>query len=388
MKRFAVIGLLVLSACEPTDVNEDGELGPLYAVESLTYGVFGRFSYVMLIDHIDEQPLVTLASGREFGGYAPADPVNGGIIVGSGESPTFSRFEVTGKKRWISRETISFANFTTQPLVASLYTSPTQAFVPFDTTNYVTWDPTTFTIGTEVGASELVPLKRDELIAQRGVANELRGNELFQAYYWSTEDFRRYSQTSTISIIDTESPKVKGAIDVACPHFHISSQDEAGNLYFSNSQGSIGPAVLDSTQPRNCFVKIAAGESTAGEPVFFKDLTEGREGSSIFYIGDGKALFNVFHHERQDLANAKQDDIDLSPNYHLWLLDLTTMKAEMMPGIDFTGGQISVYRIDGRVYAAMPAADYSTTTFYEILPTGAVKRFDAQGWAFKIFRVR
>ncbi len=388
MRRTALLGCLLLSACGPDDGTGDGELKPVYAVESLTWGLFGPFSYITLIDHLDAQPTVTFAGAREFGGYSPADPYEGDIIVGSGEAPTLKRFSISGNKRWTERKTISFANFTTQPLVASLYASPTKAFVPFDTVNFVTWDPVSFTLGAEVGASPDVPLKRDGLIVNKGYAYEFRGQELFQAYYWSTEGFERYSETSTVSIIDTETATVKGSFDAPCPHFHVSSNDGAGTLWFSNSQGSIPAAVLDPAQPRNCFVKVKAGESTPSAPTYFKDLTDGREGSSIFYIGDGKALFNVFHHEREDMTKATRATLDMSPNYRLWLLDLDTLHAEPMPGIDFSGGQISAYRIDDRVYAAMPAPDYSTTTIYEILPTGAEKRFDVQGWGFKLFRVR
>jgi hypothetical protein len=41
------------------------------------------------------------------------------------------------------------------------------------------------------------------------------------------------------------------------------------------------------------------------------------------------------------------------------------------------------------VFVAIPGAGYARTAVYEILPSGAAeKRFDTEGWTFKIVRVR
>ncbi len=60
-----------------------------------------------------------------------------------------------------------------------------------------------------------------------------------------------------------------------------------------------------------------------------------------------------------------------------------------MDGIDYAGGQFVAFRIDERSYVAIPTADYASTAVYEVFSSGrAEKRFDVQGWAFKMFRVR
>jgi hypothetical protein len=61
----------------------------------------------------------------------------------------------------------------------------------------------------------------------------------------------------------------------------------------------------------------------------------------------------------------------------------------MLEGIDYAGGQFTASRVDARTIVTIPAADYSSTAFYEITPELAVtKLFDVEGWAFKIFRLR
>ena len=122
----------------------------------------------------------------------------------------------------------------------------------------------------------------------------------------------------------------------------------------------------------------------------FRDLAEGREGSNLFYIGGGKALFNVYHAERDDIGpDSEFAAVDMSSSYHLWTLDLATGAAAMLEGIDFAGGQFTALRVDDRTIITIPAADYSSTAFYEITSDLVIsKLFDVQGWAFKTFRLR
>lgn len=366
--------------------------GPLYAVESLIFGDQGRSSYIALLPSLESQPRVLLETAREFPEYAAADSLDGMIVVGSGEAPTFTGYTISDSGDWIEEETISFARYSSAALAASVYVSADEAYVPFDGTNHITWNPQTFTIETEVGAPSEIPLTRDDLAVTRGYAHALRDATLFQPYYWADSTFHVYAPISQVSVIDTAADRVESVVDVPCPHLHLTTQDEEGNIYFSNGQGSIAAAVLDAEQPQNCFARINAGTKTLDESsiVYFRDLTDGREGSNFFYIGDGVGFFNVYHAERDDITpDTEFADIDFSANYHLWILDLQTMEARPMDGIDYAGGQFTAFRIDDRSYVAIPTADYSSTAVYEVFSDGrAEKRFDVQGWAFKMFRVR
>lgn len=366
--------------------------GPVYVVESLIFGEQGRSSYIALLPSLESQPRVLLETAREFPEYAHADSLDGLIVVGSGEAPTLTGYTISDRGEWLEEQTISFARYSSLALAASVFVSPDKAYVPFEGTNHVTWNPATFTLGVEVGAPSGIPLTRGDLAVSRGYAHALRGDTLFQPYYWADESFHVYSPVSQVSVIDTASDVVESVVDVPCPHLHLTTQDEEGNIYFSNGQGSIAAAVLDPDQPGNCFARINAGATTLDESsiVYFRDLTEGREGSNFFYIGDGVGFFNVYHAERDDITPETEfADIDFSASYHLWILDTRTMEARVMDGIDYAGGQFVAFRIDERSYVAIPTADYASTAVYEVFSSGrAEKRFDVQGWAFKMFRVR
>jgi hypothetical protein len=365
---------------------------PLYVIQSLIFGDEGRFSYVVLRPEIAAGPDVGLDDAREFPEYSPADPVGGKLAIASGEDPTLTFFSIDDDGVWSQDAQLSFANFTTQALAGNVPVSATKAYVPFDTTNHARYDLGTFTVAGEVGAPSDIPLVRDGLTANRGFGQALRGATLFQPYYYADAAFQSYTRESFIGVIDTTTDSVAPSLEVPCPHLHITSADDEGNLYFSNGQGSIAAATLTPGAAPNCFARINAG-TTSVDPssiMLFRDIAGGREGSNLFYLGEGKALFNVYHAERDNLGEqAEYESVDFSSSYHLWTLDLATGESAMLEGIDFSGGQFTALRLDGRTLITIPEPDYSRTTFYEVTPSGGATRlFEVEGWAFKTFRLR
>ena len=365
---------------------------PLYIIQSLIFGAEGQASYVIARPELVPEPTISLAEGREFPEYSPADAIDGKLAVGNGEAPSLAFFSISDSGVWTDEATISFSNFTGEPLAGNVPVGGNKAYVPFETTNHAKYDLTTFTITGEVGAPADVPLLRDGLSANRGFGQQLRDGQLLQPYYYASQEVHSYSGDSVIETIDTVSDVPLLSQSVPCPHLHITSADDDGNLYFSNGQGSIAAALLTPGGAPNCFARINAGE-TRVDPTsitLFRDLAEGREGSNLFYIGGGKALFNVYHSERDDLSPSSPFAVvDMSSSYHLWTLDLATGQAAPLEGLDFAGGQFTVLRVDDRSIVTIPTADYSSTAFYEITPDLVVsKLFDVEGWAFKTFRLR
>lgn len=368
------------------------ESSAVYVIESLIFGDEGQFSYVLLLPSLDVGPTLTLDRGREFPDYAPADPVGDKLAVASGDQPTLTFYSITDELAWVEQGALSFARFTSLPLEANLAVSERKAYVPFDTTNHGVYDLATLEVGAEVGAPGDIPLLDGGLPAYRGYGHLLRGTTLFQPYYYASDDFHAYAPRSRIAAIDVASDELGASLEVPCPHLHITTADEQGNLYFSNGQGSIAAAILTPGHAPNCFARVNAGEQAIAPSsvTYFRDLAGGREGSNLFYIGDGKALFNVYHAERDQLsAETPFETVDFSSSYHLWTLDLATGEAAMLEGLDYSGGQFVALRIDGRTLITIPEPDYSSTAFYEVSPSGAaVKLFDVEGWAFKAFRLR
>jgi hypothetical protein len=365
---------------------------PLYAIQSLTFGDQGSSTYVILQPDLAAGPDITLDDAREFAEFAPGEVVDGRVVIASGEAPSLSVFSVSDTGAWLEGGTLSLASFTSEALAANVPVSARKVYVPFDVTNHVTYDAETLELGTEVGAPSDIPLTRDGLDATRGYAHALRGSTLFQPYYFADALFDTYSETSSVAVIDVATDTLLPSFDVPCPHLHITTQDDRGNVYLSNGVLSVAGALLTPGHAHNCFARINAGENVVDPSSItqFRDLAGGREGSNLFYIGGGRALFNVYHAERDDLSGSDAFDVvNASNSYHLWTLDLATGEAAMLEGIDFSGGQVVTFRIDGRTLVTIPAGDYSSTQFYEVPENGpAQKLFDVEAWAYKVFRVR
>lgn len=376
-----------------TDAGPPAPAKPLYAIGILVMADGTQTTYMQLLDSFDTQPTVAVTNAREFAGYAPAAAAGGKVFISNGEAPKLTRFAIGEDKTWAEEATLGFSNYSQTPLTQSIVISDTQAYAPFDALGYVGWNPSTFALGAEVPQPQTIPLEREGLGVYRGYAHVVSGQYAYQPFYFTNSAFTQLGKTSIIGVLDAQTNTWVASPEVACPHMHLTTKDADGNMYFSPGQYSIPPAVLDTSFPRNCMVRIKAGQTTL-DPDFgtvnFSDLAEGREGSNFFYIRDGIGFFNVYHAERDSVTpQTPPSAIVYSSSYHLWTYNLNTKTAAPMQGIDYAGGQYTSYRIDDRVFVAVPAGDYSATTVYEITAGGsAEKRFDTVGWAFNMFRVR
>jgi hypothetical protein len=364
---------------------------PVYVAQSLVFGDTGSTSYVSLLSSLNEQPDVSLEQAREFSGYAPADVHEGRLIVGSGESPEVTVFDIEADHTWTLHKKLSFANYTSASIAANISIAPPKVYSPVETVDFLIWDPIQGKIGNVIAAHDDLLPKVGDLKVIKGYPSELRDGLLFQPYYFSDDSYNNYAELSQIAVVDTAADESVAVLDAPCPHLHVSARDDDGNLYFSNGQGSIPAAVLSGEHPKNCFVKIRSGQETL-EPdvVYFSDIAEGREGSNLYYIGGDLALFNVYHAELDAITEETEaSDIAYSPNYHVWTYNLKTGASAPMEDIGYTGGQVVAYRIDNKTYLTVPAADYSETDVYEISPQGKPNlRFTIEGWGFKLLKLR
>lgn len=369
-----------------------GGTKPLFALGIETVSLAGGTSYVTFLDSLDAQADVTLAQAREFPNYAPVTAAGGKLFVNSGEAPLISRYAVGDDKSWTDDGSVSFAGYASGPLSQSIQFSDTLAYAPADAATFVQWNPTTFALGAVATLPpQLVPASLgDGFVLNRGYATLIAGDLAYQSFYYATTQWQ-FHGTSYVGILDSTSHRWTSAIQVGCPHLHVGSADDRGGLYFSPGQGSVIMAEMQATAPRNCMVRVEAGKTAVdGEPIYFKDLAEGREGSNFFYVGDGVGFFNVYHREMASPSELQSPQLlALSTNYHLWTLDLHTMTAKPMEGIDFGGGQYQAFRFDDRVFIALPGAGYGSTTIYEVTKDGrAERRFTSESWVYNIVKVR
>ncbi len=354
----------------------------------------GSKSYVILLPNLGVQPDVTLEGGREFGGFSPADVHDGKVIVGSGEAASSSVFELDEDLTWDELGSVGFSNYTSEAISANVSVSSNKIYTPIQVVDFLTWDPNSFELGQVVSAPDtlLSFAESSDLLVRRGYSTELRGDTLFQPYYFSDDAYGAFAgcrKSASSTRKTTLSPTCSTSIARTCTSRR---RTRTATSTSSNGQYSIAPAVLTPDHPKNCFVRINAGETTVDPDslTYFADIAEGREGSNFFPISGDLALFNVYHAERDELTeDSELSVVSYSANYHLWTYNLTTHESAPMEGIDYAGGQFVAYRIDGKVYLTVPKGDYSETAVYGISNAGkATKLFDVEGWGFKLLKVR
>jgi hypothetical protein len=168
--------------------------------------------------------------------------------------------------------------------------------------------------------------------------------------------------------------------------------DDEGYVYFSNWGYSVPQTLLRGKKPA-CAVRIAPGEDELDDSwsFDFAKVTGGHEGAALRYLGDGKALFVSYDETRLDGKTQEEypgELADLS-NWQFWTVDLKTLDAAPVQGLDWTSGGYYMSRVGGRTFLLAPSNDYSTTSFYEVQTDGTAKlRFVGEGWSQDLVQVR
>jgi hypothetical protein len=395
-RRAHLLAPFLALACTSTDEPEtapDAEVkaAPLYAVVSAIFSDDGPTTYVSTIDSLDIDAL-DLDQAREFPGLATVAASGGKLFVSDAEAPEITRFSVSDRGVWREEGTISFANRLSEGGVSSVFVDGNSAYAPEDVVARIVWDPSKMTISEVREAASGVPLERDGYAAYLGHDHMLRDGRVYQPVYWADDEGLSYAAISQIIVYDTDSDEVVTVLDAPCPHLHIASRDEAGNLYFSNGARSGTAPLFDKAAARNCVVRIKAGEDTLDEDYtwHFADVTEGREGAGFRILDGREAFFAVFHDEEIEITNDSDPwDVSLSAHWRLWRMDLETRAAEPIADIAPFSGQYLSYRFADRTFISFPSAKRESTSTQEILESGEVTtRFVSDGWAFDMIKVR
>src|SRR5262249_27138522 len=145
--------------------------------------------------------------------------------------------------------------------------------------------------------------------------------------------------------------------EVACPGMYLGAQDEAGNTYLSSVASPV--LALYGLVQGSCLrrVTVAGVLDEAWSP----DVTEwtgGRQVAQLDYVGNGRAIGAVLHHEELEALGADftgpydadvYDEGQLGDHYRPWLFDLTNESAAPISGVD-QGVAAAPVSLDGRTF--------------------------------------
>jgi hypothetical protein len=381
------------SADSENSTNEMTQTGPAYAIATTISGDQGSTTYIAAINSLDIEDF-DLEQAHEYPGWATIGGTDGMLFVSDGEAPKITRYEVYDNAALKEDGSLSFTNYglATASFFHNVFVDPTTAYMHLEEVSRVVWNPTEMVIEGEADAPGL-DAERDGLTVRAGFgrAAEVRDGFVYQSFYWTDADYYLFAPQSQIAVYDAADDSLVKLIDAPCPGLDVATQDEEGNLYFSNWVFSAAAPLIETDAPETCTVRINAGEQKIDEAWTrsFTDLTGGNSITAFRYLKDGKGIAAVLNEDALDI-NADTDPTVISggANWQIWLFDLENGTAEPIAGLDGIAGAYYAFTFEGRTFLLLPAADYASTTVFEIADGEAVERFTVPGWAYQFVKVR
>lgn len=386
-----------VATIEPNEPGS-GATGPesLYAVPTEIYGAdfATSTSFVPLVPSLDVER-IGLEEAREKDGRASVMAIGEYLFIASSSAPVIERFEVRPDGSLVEAGRLSFANYGLPEFFSidawgSVTISPTKAYV-FNRSNgaHIAWNPMTLEITGEIAGPDVLRAGWElESVAI------LRGNRLFRIFaYLDYDGWRFDSETQYLAVYDVENDELLDLVqDSRCPLLYSRPfLDEVGDIYFSGWVWTAAEALMNGA-PKNCALRIRDGQQTFDpdwQLTYSEDVTEGREAGILRYLGNGRALLDVFHHERAAMsADITTQELSNTPNWRLWSVDLEQRTGAPVEGLDFKAGGYQDVAMDGRTFLMVPNEDYSETTAYEVEEGRAAPGFRIRGSAYHMAKLR
>lgn len=223
---------------------------------------------------------------------------------------------------------------------------------------------------------------------------------IFQTFNMSEDATWAAADQSWIAVYDAESFEETAVHEIPCPGLAQQTQDEEGNVYVSTTF-NLPTLALYGVAPASCIVRLKP-DGTLDEEWGNKNLAEltgGFDGVNFRYLGAGKAVANVLHHDR--IENVDWDgDIDPAivaqiegewvgddytpENLTIWELELIDLEAGTSTPITGwdedhdVGFYLTGATVDGRVFLNFQLDTYGlkpTDVMYELdLETATVTK--------------
>jgi len=343
-------------------------------------------SYLLILDDIDAGE-ISLDRAREFAGGITTVVRDGYLFIAEDDAPVVSRYMVSEAGELTDQARISFADYGVQSAAYGInfFASSTRSYITVDTATRVVWDPSKMEV-VETLKLDLPKAPEDfELNASYDRGLLVRDQQVFQSLYTANWDELSFAPESHIAIWNSETDEASAVTTSRCPMLDAATQDDAGNVYYSNWVHLIAARYTNPDKaPKPCVVRIPAG-STEIDQDWTRDLTEltdGRPVMNLQYSGDGKFIASVFHEERAQ----KPIDSDqvYAPHWRMWSFDFEAGTAEPVDGVEWNDGGFSTYRIDGHTYVLVTTSDSASTFGYEIKGKAGEQLFHVSGAGYQI----
>jgi hypothetical protein len=391
---------LLLAALPACSGDDDGasqtQEGPLFAVPSEVYSAdfSTSTSYVSLVPSIDV-PRISLDDAREVDGRATVAKLGDYFYIASSSKPVISRFSLNENGTLQAAGTLNFSNYGVPEYFSidawgGVLVGAEKAYV-FNGTDgsHVVWNPATLEITGTIEGPGLV----EEGYNLESIA-VVRGNRMYRLFsFLNYESWEFLPTPQYLAVYDLDTDELLDVKEeTRCPQLYSRPfVDENGDIYFSGWVWTPG-LTLTGDYPASCALRIKDGEDEFDpdwQLNFAADVTDGREAGVMRYLGNGRALLDVFYDERVTIDESTDpQELMNTPNWRLWSFDLETKSGGPIEELDFKAGGYTDVQVDGRNFLMVPNDDYSETTAFELLDGEVKEGVKIQGSVDHIVKLR
>jgi hypothetical protein len=353
--------------------------------------------YVSLSDTIDIDS-TEIEKAREFAGVANFAAIDGKLLVSSGLEPTITEFDISSQHKWTEGRSVSFAQYPLDDnanFYAQFIVDEEHVIFPYEGTKRILWNPASMEIERTLDDTSLPEAKKGMTLEAGGNRNSVHyDGSVLQAFLYHDEEWYDYGEKSHVVVYDAKTFEESRVVDIPCPGLSLATRDEDGNTYFAT--WDLSATSLLGKAPPMCIAKLDP-EGELLDTFDPREWTDGRAVNNFRYVGNGKAVANVLHHEELGLsspalldAEQLEDLYKSGPKWRLWLFDVEKGRGSPVEGIEdevSSGAQFAI--LEGRTFVFLPYEDWGRTKAYELHDDGsATVHFDTHGDVFKWIRVR
>src|SRR5690606_36821017 len=172
-----------------------------------------------------------------FAGYTSIGVADGQLLVTNAETPIIYRFGIGDGLTWQERGELSLLNegVTDSGFYSQYVKRDSMAYAGQDAVTRALWDPVGFAVEGSRMDTELA-LARDglDLFVNYNRNYFVFDDRVMRPFSYHDQDWFRWAPDSQIVIYDRDSHAEEAVLEAPCPGLDTITEDERGNLYFSN----------------------------------------------------------------------------------------------------------------------------------------------------------
>lgn len=394
---WKALALAAVAACADDANRATGDDGqPRFLVFSTVDTDDARLGYFAMTTSLDGDVPIDISKGIEEagGGRLYVEPGVGTFMIGSGETPSITRYEVSDDGAFVRGETISFANQGVSNLAdnAILFIDASTAyFRDRAQLQLIRFDPTRMEI---VDTFPIEGVAREGFSANFGTAIRREDGVYFPMSYYDPNDYGHVPEQSVLVRLDPDTGETTVTSDSRCTSLEKGIEVDGDAYWFSSESNALG---WRADPPRkgsrpDCALRVRAGE-TSFDPTYMLDVTTRTGGTpslAAVPAGGSGIWFRVLDESLTPVPEeAEVSDIAGLAGWQWQLLDVAsdapaTRNDDRPPGGYYTYGFV----VDGRSFTTESSADYSSTKLIEITSAGFEPRAEVVGTVRGLARIR